>query len=283
MRITDLADVVRAAGLRVIEVEGWRDRARSGDGGQYLDGRPDWIMVHHTASRWSASQDVSYLAEGAEYAPLSNLYLARDGTVYVIAAGPTNTNGSGGPMEGVAANDMNRHAIGIEAGNDGVGEAWPKVQTDAYVTLCAALSTHYRIPVGHVCGHAEWSPGRKIDPAGPSPWAGGASTWNMDGFRRSVQAALSVGPEPITPPSPEEDHMKLYACVDHSGTVWVGDGIRRRSVASPSEFDLIALRGVLGSGPGVFLACGEGAPATMDNVASCRMDAAQLQSLGHLD
>ena len=51
--LTDLADVLRAAGLAVTELDGWRDRAR-GSGG-YDDGRPTHVMVHHTASPPSAS------------------------------------------------------------------------------------------------------------------------------------------------------------------------------------------------------------------------------------
>ena len=46
--LTDLADVARAAGWPVIEVDGWQSRAR-GSGG-FNAGKPDHVMAHHTAS-----------------------------------------------------------------------------------------------------------------------------------------------------------------------------------------------------------------------------------------
>jgi hypothetical protein len=109
----------------------------------------------------------------------------------VLAAGATNTNGKGGPLDGVPADSMNTHAIGVEA-NGGYGEAWPTVQTDSYTRGVAALMAHYRID--HCRAHFEWAPDRKIDPAGPSPWATGNASWNMDAFR----ADLNGGDMPLS-------------------------------------------------------------------------------------
>jgi N-acetylmuramoyl-L-alanine amidase len=181
--LTDLAQVLRSAGLDVVELDGWQSRAR-GSGG-YDDGRPTHVLVHHTASPPSSSgrPDAEYCAWGDDDAPLSNLCLDRDGVWWVLAAGATNTNGKGGPLDGVPADSMNTHAIGVEA-NGGYGEAWPKIQTDSYTQGVAALMAHYRI--SHCRAHFEWAPTRKIDPAGPSPWAQGGDSWNMDAFRAEV-------------------------------------------------------------------------------------------------
>lgn len=181
--LTDLADVLRAAGLEVVELDGWQYRSR-GSGG-YDDGRPDHVMVHHTASPPSASgeNDAWYCATGDEDAPLSNLCLDRDGVWWVLAGGATNTNGKGGPLNGVPADSMNTHAIGVEA-NGGYGHPWPAVQTSSYTRGVRALCDRYGCK--YVAGHAEWAPDRKVDPAGPSPWAAGNDTWNMDGFRNDV-------------------------------------------------------------------------------------------------
>jgi hypothetical protein len=119
---------------------------------------------------------------------MANLYLARDGAVWVLAAGATNTNGKGHDswMGGVPDDSMNLYAIGIEMGNNGSGEPYTAEQADVIVKLCATLCQQYNIPAGHVRGHVEWSPGRKIDPAGPSPWAPFGGTWDMAAFRASV-------------------------------------------------------------------------------------------------
>ncbi|HEY4377308.1 MAG TPA: N-acetylmuramoyl-L-alanine amidase, partial [Acidimicrobiales bacterium] len=158
--LTDLADVCRRAGLVVQEEPGWQSRSRSSGG--YASGRPTTVMCHHTASGASSDgqADVNYCCYGSADRPLANLYLARSGKVWVMAAGATNTNGKGGPLNGVPADSMNTYAVAIEAANNGVGEPWPAAQQDAYVVLVVALQDAYGCP--HVSSHFEWSPGRKI-------------------------------------------------------------------------------------------------------------------------
>ena len=93
--LTDLADVCRSAGLDVIEMEGWQHRAR-GSGG-YSSGKPDHVMVHHTASGPSSDgwPDAEYCTHSDDDAPLCNLYLNRAGTVWVCAAGGRTRTGPG--------------------------------------------------------------------------------------------------------------------------------------------------------------------------------------------
>lgn len=201
IRLTDLANILRAAGLTVIEVNGWQHRGRTTDGGWYTNGRPDHVMVHHTASQTTATNDVNYMTYNSPNRPVANLYIARTGEVHLMAAGPTNTNGSGRDTwgGGVADNNMNRHAIGIEIGNNGVGEQYPWVQQEAVLRTVAALCETYAIPTGKVRGHFEWAPDRKVDPRGPSRWTNGQYTkWNMEAFRYDV--STFVAPPP-TPPS----------------------------------------------------------------------------------
>jgi hypothetical protein len=225
--LTDLADVARAAGLVVHVVDGWERRAR-GSGG-YDSGRPTHVMVHHTASGPSSDPDgdVAYIATGSSDAPLANLYLSRTGEVWVIAAGATNTNGSGSaPWPGGCPDDqMNTHAIGIEAANGGTGEPWPHVQQTAYVALCSALCAAYGIGSDLVRAHFEWAPGRKIDPAGQSMYASGSSSWQMDSFRDDV--AVDQLPIPPTPLPPEDFDMDSFL-IQHTANGWhalvYGDG-----------------------------------------------------------
>lgn len=228
--LTDLADVIRAAGLAVREYSGWQTRAR-GSGG-YDSGRPTHVMVHHTASppSWSGQRDADYCTVQDSDAPLANLCLDRDGVVWVLAAGATNTNGKGRDTwgGGVPDNSMNSYAIGIEA-NGGYGSSWPPAQCDAYVALVDALCRTYGIPNNNVRGHVEWAPDRKIDPAGVSPWSTSTATWDMSGFRRSCSGARplppdtggGVGPPPLT----EEDTMLRAAKNADTGNTFVlGDG-----------------------------------------------------------
>ena len=181
--LTDLAHVLRQGGLDVVEVDGWESRAR-GSGG-YGPGDPSVVMVHHTGSPPSSSGegDANYCTFGDSDAPLANLCLDRDGVWWVCAAGATNTNGKGGPLGSVPADCMNTAAIGVEA-NGGYGSPWPAVQTSSYTAGALALCDAYGIV--EVYGHAEWAPDRKVDPAGPSPWATGNDTWDMGAFRADV-------------------------------------------------------------------------------------------------
>ena len=210
--LTDLASVVRATGLVVQEEPGWQTRAR-GSGG-YDSGRPNHVMVHHTASNPSSDgqADVNYICYNAQDRPIANLYLSRSGKVWICAAGCTNTNGTGSDPCGVTPNDsMNTHAIGIEAANNGVGEPWPAVQQTAYITLVSALCTHYGIPSGRVHGHIEWAPTRKIDPAGPAQWPpiNASGSWDMNPFRTDVAEAQGKPPSPA-----EDDPMRILVLMD---------------------------------------------------------------------
>lgn len=188
--LTNLHTVLRNAGLTVVETPGWQTRAYPKWGG--FQQRPTHVMVHHTASKTSVAADLNYILT-SPLAPIGNIYLARDGSVHLVAAGTAVTNGKGSSASwqgGVPDDQMNHWSISIEAANNGTGEPWPKEQTDAYVIMCAALCKEYGIPVHHVRAHFEWAPGRKIDPAGPSPWAVGAAKWNMDAFRVDVAKKL---------------------------------------------------------------------------------------------
>src|SRR5262245_14237883 len=155
--LTDLADVCRRVGVPVVEVDGWPERAR-GSGG-YDAGRPNHVMVHHTASGPSSDgwPDVNYSTYYDDDAPLCNLYLSREPAIYVCAGGATNTNESGSdPCHVVSDDAMNSAAIGIEAGNGGTGELWPAAMLDAYVALVAVLCAAYGIDVAAVHSHWEW-------------------------------------------------------------------------------------------------------------------------------
>lgn len=174
-RLTWLADVLRARGLKVVEHAGWQSRGR-GEMGNVLG-----VMLHHTAG--PASGDLPSLgtvlngrpADGIP-GPLAHLMLSRSGVWHVIAAGVANHAGKGyAPW--VGRDNGNAHLLGVEAESTGRGD-WTAEQLIAYPRGVAALLDKLNEPTGHAIAHKEWAPDRKIDIAG---WPG-----DVQGFRQTV-------------------------------------------------------------------------------------------------
>lgn len=163
--LTEIPDVLRAAGLRVRVEPGFATRGH----GQMGDVRT--ITCHHTGGLGA----LGVVRDGRPGlpGPLAHLYLARDGEYVAVAAGLCYHAGVS-----TEAAYTNEHAIGIEAEATGV-DGWPAAQYDAYARGCAALSSHYGAVVR---GHKETaSPlGRKVDP-----------NFDMAAFRRAVERAKS--------------------------------------------------------------------------------------------
>lgn len=197
-----LADVLRQAGLTVVEVLGWRTRSYQG-----RPFAPRGIVCHHTASNRNSGPfpSTNILVNGRPDlpGPLSQLGLGRDGTFHVIAAGYCNHAGKGG-WKGLSGNGS---VLGIEAENDGIGEPWPQIQLDAYTAGVAAICAHKDWDVGMVCGHKEWTP-QKIDPAGI----------DMDWFRSQVAARMQ--PEDDMTPEQAKQLAEIHATVKDSNT-WI--------------------------------------------------------------
>lgn len=172
--LTWLPGVLRAAGLRVVEIPGWETR------GQGDVGKIQLIMGHHTAEKIDADMqpNLRVLTEGREglRGLLAQLGLGQDGTYYMIGAGLAYHAGAGS-WKGIVSG--NAHSIGIEAENNGLGEPWPAVQMDAYARGCAAMANHLKLGVDFVIGHKEWAPQRKIDP-----------TFDMIAFRQKVSSFM---------------------------------------------------------------------------------------------
>lgn len=185
MYATDLADVARAAGLKVTEVRGWKTRGHGG-----LEAVRT-IVCHHTAGpRAGNMPSLGVVTNGRTglTGPLCNLALGRDGTVFTVAAGLAY---HAGQVRQSQPPYSNAYSLGIEAENTGEGEPWPQVQLDAYALLCAALVDAFALTEGRVLAHREvcYPAGRKIDPYGI----------DMDAFRRRVVADLRRLREPAHP------------------------------------------------------------------------------------
>lgn len=208
--------------LRVSYWPGWELRSRISGGFTEVRG----IGIHHTASPigTTTEQACQRLWNIAPLRPVSSIYLARDGEVVVGAAGAANTMGRGGPLavsKGVVPQDQgNATMIAIEAGNNGVGEPWATVMVDAYLRLCRALVNGYGLETRDIFTHNGYcqpsTPGRKIDPRGPTPgypMLGGDSLkiWDQVAFRQLVTEL------------PTEDEMQTALAAIYQPTAAVTD------------------------------------------------------------
>ena len=163
--LTDLADILKKAGLKVVEVAGWKTR------GHGVMSSVKGIICHHTAGPATGDYpSLNVVRDGRPdlKGPIAQLGLGRTGTWYVIAAGKAWHAGS-------TKDDSlygNSNAIGIEA--EGVGlpatntghAKWPEVQYQSYIKGVKALQKAYGVPTSRVLGHKEAAvpAGRKIDP-----------------------------------------------------------------------------------------------------------------------
>src|SRR5262245_5069827 len=180
--LTWLADELRAAGLAVVEYDGWQWRAKASGG--YSPGRPLCVMWHHTASSTTPENDCSYMIHGADAAPVANVLIARDGSVHVMAAGPTHTNRKGNSLTfsrgTVTADSMNSYAFGMELANAGTGDRYPAAQIDAAFVVSNIVNAHLGNVPADCSTHEHYAPSRKIDPATAAavegPWQPGSCT-----------------------------------------------------------------------------------------------------------
>ena len=169
-----LERALKNAGVKYKKVSGWASR------GHGTMGSIRSVIAHHTAGPKSGNSPslnvVAYGRPGLS-GPLAQLFLARDGTVYLVAAGISYHAGRVS-----SSTYSNSHAIGIEAENTGLSNdsPWPSGQIDAYAKLCKALCKEFGLSTSRVRGHKEVAvpKGRKPDPS-----------FNMASFRKKVDGA----------------------------------------------------------------------------------------------
>ncbi|MDG4666661.1 peptidoglycan-binding domain-containing protein [Mycobacterium sp. 236(2023)] len=196
-----LADVLRAEGLDVVEFPGWRQRGH----GEFKDIRG--VMVHHTGSNLASAESIAHGRPDLA-GPLSQLHIARNGTVTVVAAGVAWHAGVG-MYPWLPANMGNWHTIGIECANSGTNPTaphrrnWPDAQYFAMVDSCAAINRRLGQPASRTIGHKEYA-GRA-----QGKWDPGAI--DMDELRGDIAARIgTVGPGPTPrPPVPVGEYTDV--------------------------------------------------------------------------
>lgn len=192
----DMVAAARAAGMSVREsatTDGWQRRARSSGG---FSSPPLGVFWHHTASSTSPANDLAYMIDGCDDAPVGNWLVDRAGDCWPIAAGASNCAGQGGPATftrgTIPADAGNTRGWQIEAANAGTGEEpWPAAQVDAFFGLSNVLNAlagnSPRDVITHALGAGDGWTDRKIDPATAAAVAGpwvprsvtSSGTWSL--------------------------------------------------------------------------------------------------------
>lgn len=235
---TGIADRLRAAGIPVVEIDGWKSRGSSSFS-------PGGSVNHHTAGGANgATPSLNTCIYGRPdlAGPLCNVMQSRepDGNdkAYVIAAGRANHAGSGG-WKGLSGNSS---VYGLEIEHTGTVPL-PMGRQQIAARIHAAM---FGGDAGMVCQHFEWT-SRKIDAAqGVDP----------NGFRQMVAEG---GGRPPTP-EPEEDFDMRYTMVkarpdeEPAGATFLLGNFHRIYVANKDEADswiwyLTAAGGQIVTGP----------------------------------
>jgi hypothetical protein len=219
MRDLALADKMRAAGLTVVEVAGWRERGSDSF-------NPRGFVWHHTAGpRTGLAPSLGICINGRSGlpGPLCNLFLDRAGVVYVVAAGRANHAGAGG-WGGLTGNAS---VYGLEIENVGTSaEPWSARILDIAGRIAAATGVRHDL----CCMHKEWAPTRKIDMHAVS---------GRDMRARAAQATNPpVPPVVVPPPSTSKDDMHSIIISDGKGIAHVITG-GRYSTITVDELKLI--------------------------------------------
>lgn len=172
-----LGDVLRDAGLTVVETSGWQER--SADSGE--PPRPVGVLEHHTAT-WASEDDpapsVQLCIEGRPDldGPLCHGLIGFDGTVHLISAGRANHAGEAKMSGPNPSGDGNVLYVGFEWDYQGVEQAPSAEQYDAAVRATEAVLNHLDRPADAARGHRETSVTGKTDPGNV----------DLDGFRADV-------------------------------------------------------------------------------------------------
>lgn len=195
-----LLSALRAEGVSVVEVGGWRthNRGQRGTGWGPVNG----VMIHHTVSTGTEAT-VRMCRDGYTGlpGPLCHGVADKDGRIHLVGYGRANHAGGGDPAVLAAvireqtslpapvstAQDGNSRFYGIEAVNLGDGyDPWPTAQREGIARAAAGICRAHGWNQHSVIGHAEWQPG-KVDPRGPGKNAAAM----MRDFRARIGVLLS--------------------------------------------------------------------------------------------
>jgi hypothetical protein len=221
--IGDIADPLRAAGLAVTELPGWRTRGES-DGGF----SPIGVIWHHDGMGLGFDGDPSNDDNVAEFMSQNGnngaqIWIRKDGNVHLLASGRKWHAGIGRGFGDIPANDGNTFAVGIETDHT-FGNPWPQELVDAIVATSAVLGNQYGWSTSNMCGHKEYAPDRKPDPEGVD-----CNEWRRLTGVKKIQL-LGPAPTPTPKPDPDqEDDMPLSS----DDVKRIADEVMKRLTSQP--------------------------------------------------
>lgn len=236
--LTWLADELRAAGLPVVEVEGWKTRgAVSRTQGRKFE--PIGQLWHHSAdvARTGAADVaddaglIGLITNGRGGSsplagPLYNVHFTRVPEVHIIAAGRANHAGRGS-WPGVPKDSGNTTLVGLNLENDGLGEDYTPEQLSVALMASAVIARRLEHDAAAIAMHREYSSEGKPDPAGiEGPW------WRSEVAQRLDTAAPAPRPQPS-----EEDVMHPVLICYHAGRKghFLVEGSTVRPVKTPAD------------------------------------------------
>ncbi|GAA0612274.1 N-acetylmuramoyl-L-alanine amidase [Kribbella sandramycini] len=181
-----LADVLRAAGLQVVEEGNWKARGVAGSF------NPIGVLWHHTAGLSSATNphpSLGICINGRPdlQGPLCQALVDYHGVFHIISANRANHAGSAVASGSIPAGDGNTMLIGWEidyAGDQskiGIVQEMTPAQYDASLRATVAVLQQLGKDASYVRGHRETKPRDKIDP----------SFIDLDVMRADVTALLN--------------------------------------------------------------------------------------------
>ncbi|HCT75353.1 MAG TPA: hypothetical protein DGG94_07115 [Micromonosporaceae bacterium] len=159
-----LADVLRAAGVQVVEEGDWRNRGVSGSF------NPIGVLWHHTAATSSPSRPAPALGTCINgrpdlNGPLCHALVDYHGVFHVISANRANHAGACRGSGPIPAGDGNTMLIGWEIDYNGVSQSMTAAQYSASIAATAAVLARIGRDANHARGHRETSTTGKIDPS----------------------------------------------------------------------------------------------------------------------
>jgi len=164
-------------------VKGWRTR-KTGPW-RSNEGRPEILMAHHTAGAATDSTDpnhrgnqkganngiINWCIKRDNSVPYCNAVIDRDGSVYILSAGPVWHAGRGS-FKGkrwerfrIPDNMANSYTFGVEVISKGQKKDFTKAQIESLKQLYAAVRASSGWPgnANRICNHRSWAGGRKVD------------------------------------------------------------------------------------------------------------------------
>lgn len=200
MQISWLGDVLRAAGVDVVEEPGWLTRTAGGT----FD--PIGVLWHHTAAPSSAANPAPALGVVINGrpdlpGPLCHALVDYHGVFHLVSANHANHAGTARASGPIPAGSGNTMLVGWEidyAGDGGGGQVqqMTPAQYSASVAATAAVLTRLGRDASYARGHRETSTTGKIDP----------SFIDLDSMRADVAAAMGGTP----PPGPSGTPFQVY-------------------------------------------------------------------------